>query len=127
MITVNGVTYEAIPFTPVGETEEDRFCIVNKETGEIADDAQGWGYTSPEKAYIAFKFRHNPRARAYQQKKKQAKKWLDQHPDFRDKLVDDIFHFKKSHVAYTAENLEALLREFNLESPYSAKDILEAL
>lgn len=33
---------------------EKRFVIVDRETGEILDDAQGYGYKTPKKAYAAF-------------------------------------------------------------------------
>ena len=35
---------------------ESRFAIVDADTGEVFDDAQGYGYRSEEKALSAFKY-----------------------------------------------------------------------
>ena len=38
--------------------KEQRYVIVNKETGEIIDDAQGYGYRTIQGAYKAFKYKN---------------------------------------------------------------------
>lgn len=37
---------------------EKRYIIVDKDTGEMLDDAQGYEYKSPQKAYAAYYYRH---------------------------------------------------------------------
>ena len=44
--------------------EEPRFRIVNKETGEVVDDAQGYGYKTIAKAYRAISYKLNKKERA---------------------------------------------------------------
>lgn len=43
-----------------------RYIVVDTETGEVVDDAQGWGggYMSPQKAYAAHFYR-NPGEKAH--------------------------------------------------------------
>lgn len=36
----------------------ERYIIVNPNTGEILDDVQGYGYRSPQKAHIAWNYKH---------------------------------------------------------------------
>ena len=35
---------------------EDRYVVVDKDTGEILDDAQGYGFKTAEKAYKCFHY-----------------------------------------------------------------------
>lgn len=35
-----------------------RYIIINPNTGEILDDAQGYGYRSPQKAHAAWNYKH---------------------------------------------------------------------
>lgn len=39
---------------PAYDTHEKRYRIISATTGEILDDAQGYGYRSPEKAYASY-------------------------------------------------------------------------
>lgn len=47
-----------------------RYCILDINTGEIVDDAQGYGYTSEQKAYAGFTYRHGHSARNKKSRKK---------------------------------------------------------
>lgn len=35
-----------------------RFVVIDETTGEILDNAQGYGYKSAQKAYAAYRYRH---------------------------------------------------------------------
>ena len=37
---------------------EERYIIINNETGEIIDDAQGYGYKTSKKAYAAYYYKY---------------------------------------------------------------------
>lgn len=37
---------------------DERFICIDESTGEILDDAQGWGYKSMQKAYAAYNYKH---------------------------------------------------------------------
>ena len=37
---------------------EERYIIINSETGEIIDDAQGYGYKTSKKAYAAYYYKY---------------------------------------------------------------------
>lgn len=60
---------------------EERFVIIDKDTGEIFDDAQGYGYKTVQKAYAAYNYINNNKER-HQQKERQILQWLKEHKDF---------------------------------------------
>lgn len=37
---------------------EDRFICIDEDTGELLDDAQGYGYKTPQKAFLAYRYKH---------------------------------------------------------------------
>ena len=40
--------------------EEKRYIVVDQETGEVLDDAQGYGFRTKRKAYAAYTYKiHN--------------------------------------------------------------------
>lgn len=65
---------------------EARFIIVD-ESGNVLDDAQGYGYTSAEKAHRAWGWKTNKKAR---RKDKGIAKWWRRHKEFKDR-VNDLF------------------------------------
>lgn len=40
------------------KTYNDRWILVDKETGIIVDTAQGYGYTTPRRAYACWHYKH---------------------------------------------------------------------
>lgn len=44
-------------YMPAYDTTETRYCIVSTETGEILDDAQGYGYKTARNAYAAYGYK----------------------------------------------------------------------
>ena len=64
-----------------------RFVIVDKETGEVVDDAQGWGYKDKNKAYKAAWYKFG-KGKA---KVDEAVAWWKEHPDFQDDVEEMLF------------------------------------
>ncbi len=58
-------TYKAVVFAPsiVSEKGGIRYAIVDIETGEIMDDAQGYGYKSAQKAYAGWAYKNRDKSR----------------------------------------------------------------
>ena len=59
---------------------EDRYVVVDKDTGEILDDAQGYGFKTAEKAYKCFHYKH--RSQEQRDKEKEIKAWIKDHKEF---------------------------------------------
>ena len=68
---------------------EKRYRIVSTETGEILDDAQGYGYKTAKKAYAAYSYKHRDRSKDKERaaKEKKIKKWMI---TLEQKLTEDI-------------------------------------
>ena len=91
---MNDVDYQAVYSRKLSQRGEARYIIINVTTGEILDDAQGFGYKSKKKAYAGYYYKRN-----YAKEKNQNKAveyWLHSHPEFCDELTYHVFaHFKE--------------------------------
>ena len=45
------------------ETREKRYVIINTESGEIVDDAQGYGYKTAQKAYAGWSYKNRDKSK----------------------------------------------------------------
>ena len=62
-VKIGGVKCKAVPLGLAGGAYgPERYCIIDVSTGEIVDDAEGYGYRSEQKAYAGFRFRSKARA-----------------------------------------------------------------
>ena len=55
--------YEAQYAEYLSEEYDPRYVIVDTSTGEIVDDAQGYGYRSKRKAYAAFAYKNQDKSK----------------------------------------------------------------
>lgn len=94
---------------------DKRFMIVNAETGEVLDDAQGWGYKSAENAYRAFYYKQN--RSSIESKKNKIKKWITKHPEFESDLEDVLFQYAKYDDKMTGKDVEEMAKTRSLELP----------
>ena len=130
--------YKAVPFTitthhkevinndepweshPAYDTSETRFCIVSTDTGEILDDAQGYGYKTAQKAYAGFTYKNRDKNKDKERlaKKKHIESWMKQNRSF-VKLMDAYaFEIAKGTMApddkFDAKFLKDLLKGWSL-------------
>lgn len=49
--------YHAVLSKRLSKPNDDRYLVLDRETGEILDDAQGYGYKSKLKAYKAYGYK----------------------------------------------------------------------
>ena len=47
-------TYKVVKSIELSKTFDDRFVVIDPVSGEVLDDAQGYGYTSPQNAVRAY-------------------------------------------------------------------------
>lgn len=106
-----------------------RYMIVDAETGEVLDDAQGYGYTSARAAYSSWNYKLNYLHNS--ERKSQidaASKWLQEHPDFADNLIDGMFIAAKSGETVRTKDVTQLLRQSGFtDLPFSTSILLKAL
>lgn len=118
--------------TPSYDTQDVRYCIVSTKTGEVLDNAQGFGYTSAQKAYSAYAYKIRDKSKDKEKlfKKKQINKWLNEHQSFVDALDQIAFEIWKGSWGPNAKvdvNLVAeILSDYKLETEFKASEILKA-
>ncbi len=112
------------------ESREIRYRIVSTETGEILDDAQGYGYKSAQKAYAAYAYKHRDKKKdkEKQAQKKQIENWMKEHRAFTDTLDYYAFEIAKGAMApedkVNAKLVEELLAKFELSPDFTANELL---
>lgn len=141
-------SYKAVPYTarthhdkivdenepwnnfPAYDTSETRYCIVSTETGEILDDAQGYGYKTAQKAYAAFAYKHRDKSKDKERrkKKKHIENWMKQNKDF-VKLMDYYsFEIAKGSMGkdekFNTKFVRELLKTQGLEPDFKASELL---
>ena len=85
---------------PAEFATETRYVIINSDTGEIFDDAQGYGYKTPQKAYAAFSWKKkSPEEHIEQElKKKEVQEWCKKYESVVKNIEDIIFISIKERV-----------------------------
>ena len=69
------------------------WVIVDQNTGEILDDAQGYGYRTAQKAHAAWSYKH--RSDKSVRNHKLAQKWWRKHKEFARDLDEEAFEIAK--------------------------------
>ena len=117
--------------TPAYDTYEMRFCIVSTDTGEILDDAQGYGYRTAQKAdsAYAYKTRDKTKDNEKQAKKKHIQQWMKEHKSFVKAMDDTAFEIAKGawspNDKFDAILVKEMLSNFELDPDFTANELLK--
>ncbi len=128
----DAVTDETAPWDsmPAFDTTETRFRIVSIETGEVLDDAQGYGYKTAQKAYSAYgyKIRDKRKDRGKHAKMKHIKKWMQSNKDFVEAMDVTAFEISKGSWGpdekFNAKTVKEMLESSGLEPDFTAGELL---
>lgn len=107
-----------------------RYVIIDTETGEILDDAQGWGYRTPQKAYAAWGWKN--RSDEAKAKERRIKDWMRKNKDFVRHMDDEAFYAWKDsggHKGLRAKDVREMLKSEGIderELGFTAGDLLRA-
>lgn len=142
-------TYKAVPYKVVSNhglvvderepwdtnfyynKKETRFCIIDSETGEILDDAQGYGYKTAQKAYsaYAYKIRSYDIVKEKEEKEKNIRKWMKEHKEFVNLINGYAIEIAKGSMSpddrFDAKFVEELLVEYDLHIDFTASELLK--
>ena len=107
---------------------DKRYVVVDKDTGQVLDDAQGWGYKSIQKAYAAYSYKTRDKSRDAEKraKKKRILSWLKEHKDFAGLMEAVAFDSVKCGEPFNAATVKQLLKENNLAPDFTAGELLRA-
>lgn len=109
---------------------ETRYRIVNIETGEILDDAQGYGYKTSQKAYASFAYKNHNKSKDKDKirKERYIKKWLQEHKDILKAMDNLAFDVAKGvygwETKFNSKLIQQLLDEEGLAPNFTAGELI---
>lgn len=115
---------------PAYDTSEIRYCIVSNETGEVLDDAQGYGYRTAQKAYAAYAYKTRDKSKDKEKadKKRHIQKWMKEHKGFVRAMDDTAFQILKGTWGpddeFDAKKVKIMLEERGLKPDFTAGELL---
>ena len=107
-----------------------RFIVFDELTGEVLDDAQGWGYKSIRKAWAAWTYKN----RSEEEKRETYNKCLAvnsfemSHKALCRVIDDAMFYSLKDCVPFTVKELEDIMKDEGIDFkdlPFTAKEFLK--
>ena len=106
---------------------EPRFIVVNTDTEEILDNANGYGYKTIQKAYAGYAYKSRSREQVTTIRHKEAIifKWLTEHKQVGQELEEIAFYALKDGSQIKAKNVATLLTDKGFEDlPFTAAELL---
>lgn len=103
----------------------DRFIIVERETNNVIDDAQGYGFKTKDGAYKAAYYKLNQKSIIHKQRV--VNNFLENHPEFNWRLCDLMMDAAKFNGSVQPEMVEQLADELSQILPYSGEEFLRIL
>jgi hypothetical protein len=122
---------KAVVSPQLSQPYKTRFVIVDKDTGEILDDAQGYGYKTAQKAYACYGYKNRDKSK---DKEKQAKnqhiiQWMKEHKEFVRTMDRFAFEIAKGSWGpddkFNAKFVKEMLDESGLEVDFTAGELLK--
>lgn len=109
---------KAIKIEVLSSRRSERYVIVDTETGEILDDAQGFGYKSAPKAYAAFNYKNKSDKEKIEQMKYYSKvfKWMISHKRVLNYFRNIEFYDAKYPGEYgpvSIKDAEEIMKEYD--------------
>ena len=121
--------YIVIKSEELSDVYEPRYVVVDTETGEIVDNAQGYGYRTREKAFKAWGYKQNLKKNKARDKqlKSEVKGFVKKHRSIFNELDDILFEAAKCGEDIDTKDIYKFLEGKNIASdlPCSVKIFLK--
>lgn len=122
---------DPMDYEPSYDTNETRYCVVSAETGEIIDDAQGYGYKTAQKAHAAYAYKHRDKHKVTEcaMKRKHIRQWMKHHKEFVEAMDYYAVEAAKESVdgagKLDAKFLKKMLNDNNLHPDFTPGELLK--
>ena len=116
--------------TVLSKDFDDRFVIIDKDTGELLDDAQGYGYKTAQKAHAAWSYKTRDKSKDAEKaaRTRHIRKWMKENPGFVKAMDQFAFEIAKGSWGpddkFDAKFVGKMLRDSNLEVDFTAGELL---
>ena len=117
-------SYKAVEWTG----HRGRYVIIDTESGEVLDDAQGYGYRTPQKAYAGYGWKS--RSESAKEKERKVKAWMGKNKRIVNQIDDAAFcRWKDSdgHESLKARDVRQILKAASIDEKelgFTAGDLL---
>ena len=124
--------YEVVKSKELSSFRDERFVIIDAETREILDDAQGYGYKTVQNAHRSWAYKNRDKSKDAEKKarSKHIREWMKKHRDFIDDLDAIAFDIVKGSCApddkVDTKLVKDLLKQYNLEIDFKPSELLKA-
>ena len=123
----NDMSYKVVRSKNLSQPYLPRYVIVAAESGEVLNDAQGYGYKSAQKAHAAWAHKHKSAAERKERAAKDAliRAWCDEHPGFLEEMEEEAFVHAKYDMPFNTEALRNMLKSAGIdELPFAPYELL---
>jgi hypothetical protein len=105
---------------------DKRYVVIDEATGEVLDDAQGYGYKSAPNAHRAYWYKSMPPKKKRQREavKRRVERWCAGHGEFMRHVEEAMLDAMKDGETVAEADVLAILSEHGLELPFSVKDLM---
>ena len=123
--------YKAIKSKELSEPNNPRYVIVDAETSEILDDAQGYGYKSAQNAYAGYGYKNRDKSKdtKKKQEEREIRQWWKKHNELKCDLEYLAFEIAKGgygpDAEFNAKFLKEVMKERGIESEFPAGKLLK--
>lgn len=119
--------YIVIKSEELSDVYEPRYVVVDTETGEIVDNAQGYGYRTREKAFKAWGYKQNLKKNQARDKqlKSEVKCFIKKHKGIFNQLDDMLFEAAKCGEDVKNKEIAEFLKSQNIELPWPVKTLMK--
>lgn len=108
-----------------------RYVVVDRDTNQILDDAQGYGYKTARGAHAAwaYKTRDKSKDKEKAQKRRHIRAWMKAHKSFVDAMDTFAFEIAKGSWGpddkFDAKFVQRMLKDNGLEPDFTAGELLK--
>jgi hypothetical protein len=110
--------------TALWDRFEKRCVVLDAATGDIVDDARGYGYKAAQDAHRGHAYKTMPPKRKRQRDAagRQVRRWCRAHPEFMQHVEGAMFYALTDGVNLTGADVPAMLDGHGVWLPFSVKD-----
>ena len=104
-----------------------RYVVVDEASGEVLDDAQGYGYRSAQNAHRAYAYKAMPPKKKRQRDavKRRVARWCAEHEDVMQHVEQAMFYGMKDGANITEADVRTILAEHGVELPFGVNDLMK--
>jgi len=111
----------------LSSTYDKRYVVVDEATGEVLDDAQGYGDRTAQNAHRASAYKSMPPKKKRQRDaaKRHVQRWCAQHPEVVQHLEQATLYAVKDGENVSVTDVRALLSEHGQALPLPVEDLIK--